>query len=197
MADFALWASACEPALWSAGTFWAAYTGNCDHAVETVIDADPVAAAVRRFMESQTEWNGTASNLLGALASQEGERATRSRSWPSSPQALSGRLRRAATFLRGTGIDVDLGQRKGHGRIRTIRITTRSPSPESEIGSEISSASSAIAENVRASDRSAHPVERPRSAFADAGIVRRSIRTRSLNGMADDADDADDNLIPF
>jgi hypothetical protein len=197
MADFALWASACEPALWPAGTFWAAYTGNRVDAVDKVIDADPVAAAVRRFMETRTEWSGTASDLLGALAGQEGERAARSRSWPSSPQVLSGRLRRAATFLRGTGIDVDLGQREGHGRIRTIRITTRSPSPEAEIGSEMSSASSAIAENVRASDRSAHPVERPRSAFVDASIVRRSSLSRSLNGKADDADDADDNLIPF
>jgi hypothetical protein len=30
MADFALWATACETALWSAGTFWSAYCGNRD-----------------------------------------------------------------------------------------------------------------------------------------------------------------------
>ena len=28
MADFALWASACETAVWSTGTFWSAYCGN-------------------------------------------------------------------------------------------------------------------------------------------------------------------------
>ena len=43
MADFALWATACETALWPAGTFRSAYCGNCDEAVEGVIDADPIA----------------------------------------------------------------------------------------------------------------------------------------------------------
>ena len=67
MADFALWASACETAIWPAGTFWSAYCGNRDEAVEGVIDADPVAAAVRAVMTERTVWTGTASDLLGAL----------------------------------------------------------------------------------------------------------------------------------
>jgi hypothetical protein len=48
MADFALWATACETALWPAGTFWSAYCGNRDEAVEGVIDADPIATAVAK-----------------------------------------------------------------------------------------------------------------------------------------------------
>jgi hypothetical protein len=36
MADFALWATACETALWPAGTFWSAYCGNQDEAVDGV-----------------------------------------------------------------------------------------------------------------------------------------------------------------
>ncbi|MCI0465752.1 MAG: hypothetical protein L0Y57_01920 [Beijerinckiaceae bacterium] len=63
MADFALWATACETALWSAGTFWSAYCGNRDEAVEGVIDADPIAAAVRAIMTTRTVWTGTASNF--------------------------------------------------------------------------------------------------------------------------------------
>src|SRR5262249_53324906 len=47
MADFALWVTACEAALWPAGAFWSAYCGNRDEAAEGVIDADPIAAAVR------------------------------------------------------------------------------------------------------------------------------------------------------
>jgi pyruvate,orthophosphate dikinase len=50
MADFALWASACETALWPAGTFWSAYCDNRDLAVDGVIDADPIAAAVREMI---------------------------------------------------------------------------------------------------------------------------------------------------
>jgi hypothetical protein len=66
MADFALWATACETALWPAGTFWSAYCGNRDEAVEGVIDADPIAAAVRATMATGMEWTGTAS-LVGLL----------------------------------------------------------------------------------------------------------------------------------
>jgi hypothetical protein len=97
MADFALWATACETALWPAGTFWSAYCGNRDEAVEGVIDADPIAAAVRAVMATRTEWTGTASELLGALGEAAGERVAKSKSWPDSPRALAGRLRRAAT----------------------------------------------------------------------------------------------------
>jgi hypothetical protein len=42
MADFAMWASACETAVWPASTFLRAYEANRRAAIETVIDADPV-----------------------------------------------------------------------------------------------------------------------------------------------------------
>jgi hypothetical protein len=118
MADFALWATACETALWPAGTLWSAYCGNRDDAVEGVIDADPIAAAVRVFMTTRTAWTGTASDLLGALAEAVGERAAKSKSWQDSPRAVAGRLRRAATFLRKVGIEVNFGAREGHGHAR-------------------------------------------------------------------------------
>jgi hypothetical protein len=129
MADFALWAAACETALWPAGTFWAAYCGNRDEAVEGVIDADPIAAAVRAMVETRTEWTGTASDLLGALAEKAGERVVRSKTWPDGPRALSGRLRRAATFLRKVGIEIGF-EREGQARTRIIRITTTLPAAD-------------------------------------------------------------------
>jgi hypothetical protein len=115
MADFALWATACETALWPAGTFWAAYCGNRDEAVEGVIEADPIAAAVRALMTARTEWTGTASELLGALAEQAGERVAKAKTWPDSPRALAGRLRRAATFLRKIGVEIASTVRAGPG----------------------------------------------------------------------------------
>ena len=121
MADFALWATACETALWPAGTFWSAYCGNRDEAVENVIEADPVAAAVRAVMGERTEWTGTATDLLGALAKAAGERVANSKTWPVSARALSGRLRRAATFLRQIGIEIDY-VKEGRARTRIIHI---------------------------------------------------------------------------
>lgn len=121
LADFALWATACETAVWPAGTFWNAYCGNRDEAVEGVIDADPVAAAVRLVMSTRTQWTGTASDLLGALGELVGDAQRKSKSWPDSPRGLAGRLRRAATFLRKVGIEV-VFEREGRARTRVIHI---------------------------------------------------------------------------
>ena len=131
MADFALWATACETALWPTGTFWAAYCGNRDEAVEGVIDADPIAAAVRAIMATRTEWTGTASELLGALGEMAGDRVAKSKTWPDSPRALAGRLRRAATFLRKIRIDIGF-DREGRARTRIIHITAMPTAPVTE-----------------------------------------------------------------
>jgi hypothetical protein len=82
--------------------------------VEGVIDADPIAAAVRAVMVARTEWTGTASELLGALVLEAGERVTKSKTWPDSPRALAGRLRRASTFLRKIGIEISFGREPHH-----------------------------------------------------------------------------------
>ena len=140
MADFAIWATACEGALWPEGSFWSAYTGNRDEAVDSVIEADPTASAVRSLMATRTAWTGTASQLLATLSEEVGEKVTRAKTWPATPRALSGRLRRAATFLRKSGIDVSF-QREGRSRTRTIYIFNE---PDAQgIGPSAQSASSA------------------------------------------------------
>jgi hypothetical protein len=120
MADFAQWSIACETAVWPRGSFWRAYCGNQEEAVDGVIDSDPIAAAVRALMEARPEWSGTASQLLSALAQLVGEQERKSMAWPKSPRALSGSLRRAQTVLRKIGIDITFAK-KGS---RMIRIAT-------------------------------------------------------------------------
>jgi hypothetical protein len=140
MADFALWATACETALWLPGTFWSAFCGNRDEAVEGVIDADPVAAAVRSMMQKRTEWTGTASDLLDALAEEASERIAKSKTWPTSPRALSGRLRRAATFLRKIGIETSF-TKEGRSRARVIHFTHIASETPENAGEQPSAAS--------------------------------------------------------
>ena len=67
MADFALWATACETVFWPSG-FLQAYKANRRSAVEDVVDADPVAARIRDIMAERTMWTGSASDLLRVLA---------------------------------------------------------------------------------------------------------------------------------
>jgi hypothetical protein len=55
MADFALWSTACETAFWPAGTFWRTYEANRRAAIESVVEADVVAARVREIMPDQAD----------------------------------------------------------------------------------------------------------------------------------------------
>jgi hypothetical protein len=130
MADFALWAAACETAFWPAGTFEAAYDSNRNEAIDNVIDSDPVASAVRTMMAARPNWTGTASDLLVVLFRIVGEGVARSRSWPKTPRALAAKLRRALTFLRKIGIEI-IFSREGHGRARIIHIAAIRAASES------------------------------------------------------------------
>jgi hypothetical protein len=209
MADFALWATACERALWPAGTFWSAYCGNRDDAVEGVIDADPIATAVRAVMATRTVWTGTASDLLGALAEVVGERVAKSKSWPDGPQALGGKLRRAATFLRKIGIDIAFQKEKSRARNRIITITTIQPSaaPE-EPGAEpsASSASSANPGKAKLGNGFSAQSARTQTSDVDANPHRadgsgqggdQTARANPLeNKVVDASDGADANLRP-
>ena len=122
MADFAFWAAACETALWPAGTVARAYSANRRGAIESVIEADPVAACVRELMVNRDQWVGTASDfLLLADKLQRQEVLIRRPDWPRTPRALAGRLRRAQTSLRALGIDIAF-QREGRAGSRIIRM---------------------------------------------------------------------------
>jgi hypothetical protein len=106
MADFAVWATAAEPALgWEPGAFQEAYSGNRAQAAEGALDADPVAAALQEFMATRESWSGTAAELWDKLGDQAGENARRSKAWPGAPNALSGRIKRLAPALRDAGIE--------------------------------------------------------------------------------------------
>jgi hypothetical protein len=122
MADFAVWAAACELALWPAGTFAAAFAANRKELIEGVLDADTIASAIRALMATRGEWLGTASELLSALEVVAGEKAVKSRNWPTSVEALGRGLRRPATFLRKVGIEIRFERQPGGRRTRQIRI---------------------------------------------------------------------------
>ena len=133
MADFALWVAACETTGFRPeGAFQAAYSNNRRAAIESIVDADPVAARVRELMADREQWTGSASDLLQVGVNVGGNAMvawTRS-GWPKSPRALAGRLRRAQTPLRTLGIEIVFG-REGRLGTRTIRITAigREPNP--------------------------------------------------------------------
>ncbi|HEY8127646.1 MAG TPA: hypothetical protein VIF39_02885 [Hyphomicrobium sp.] len=195
MADFALWATACETALWPSGTFWTAYCGNLDEAVEIVIEADPIAAAVRIMMATRKEWIGTATELLGVLVEIVSEREVKAQSWPGSARALAGRVRRAATSLRKVGVDISFG-REGRERSRLIYMIAQSSSPENEqVQPSAPSATEAIPDPANGFGPNNTP---PVSVFVDgsnADVPSVVGVDRSKSNAVSDADGTDANFL--
>jgi hypothetical protein len=189
MADFAKWATACET---NKGEFMKLYDANIAAAVANVIEADPVSAAVQAMMADKNEWKGTATELLEELERIAGEKVVRNKRWPESPQALSGRIKRGATFLRRAKINIE-AYRNPHTkkRGRVIAVTKVATSNGvGETSSEVSEASETAENGHLSSDDSsdANPIIVPRVRNTVRNnpleIRRRTIRTlRTLNSL--------------
>jgi hypothetical protein len=128
MADFALWATACETAFWPPSTFLRAYDANRRAAIESVIEVDPVATFVREIMAERSTWAGRASDLLRARITADEDALNRTAGWPRNPRALAGRLRRCQTFLRTVGIEITFS-REGPTGSRIIRMSAADKVP--------------------------------------------------------------------
>jgi hypothetical protein len=82
-----------------------------------VVEADPVAEAVRKLAEAAGTWQGTASELLAKLTAELGEHRP-PRSWPATPKGMTAALTRVAPALRQVGVRVEQAGRQGHDRQR-------------------------------------------------------------------------------
>jgi hypothetical protein len=124
MADWARWCTAAEPGLgWPAETILSAYRRMRDTAIESAIDGNPLAAAIRRIARP---WTGTTGELLDRLAPP----GRAPRGWPESPHALASALRRLAPGLRRLGVEIT-HRRAPHTGARIVEITaTADPDPD-------------------------------------------------------------------
>ena len=109
MADFAQTVTACETIFWPSGTFRTAYDLNRAEVVEALIEADPVASAVRSLMVSRQFWEGQASDLDNRLRAITGN-LEGAKNWPADPRILANTLRQLAPSLMKIGIDVQIPQ---------------------------------------------------------------------------------------
>ena len=188
MADFALWASACETALWPAGAFARAYAANRSTAIEGMIEADPVAACVRGLMAGRSAWMGSAADLLRGADFAGDEIWKRSPGWPKTPRALAGRLRRAQTFLRTLGIEVTFS-REGQAGTRMITVSTVT---EHIVGT----VSSVRHQGSRSRAKQPQPADDVRDDKYPPDLVGLCSIGQASVTAADDADGADGNA-PF
>lgn len=130
MADSAAWVVAAAPACpWSADDFIVALNGQRREADEFVIEASPLATAIRERIESHGELTGTATDILVQLVTGRDEKTLKHKDWPKTAPGFGTRLREVTPNLRRLGIEV-LHDRKG-GRRRTIIIRKSEIPPES------------------------------------------------------------------
>lgn len=135
MADFALWATAAEPAYCQPGEFMVAYSGNRQSAIDESLASSPVMDAILQMTDEPgfREWEGTPTELLQLLNEKAGDKIQRSKSWPKEPNHLSRGLNKAAPQLRSREISIETikttgGKRKIHihkGRKVTATIATQ------------------------------------------------------------------------
>jgi hypothetical protein len=78
---------------------------------------------LRDFIAKKGPWAGTASDLLGALATLGGEKVVKQTSWPKNGRALSNTLRHLAPTLRAVGVAVEFGDRSGKKGSRILRLS--------------------------------------------------------------------------
>jgi hypothetical protein len=205
MADFAIWATACEGALWPAGTFMAAYLENRTEAAEKLIETDVVAMAVRTLMVNRPTWSGTATELDGILRAVTGN-LENANGWPAEPRILSARLRSLAPSLNKVDVTVTF-DKVGHNRTRIITISGRSPDPPTLGSGPAASSDEGLGHGPNATeDAKAELVPEMENAAdrsdpagaADAADAAGDGVTKSADGAGDDvttstpADGADD-----
>jgi hypothetical protein len=190
MADFAIWAVACEQKPWRESHFVKAYREAAEEAASALVDGDIVSNALMQLMSASSfvdedqqlhvrgGWRGTAREMLKDLKLHVDLDQLRTRDWPSNERALSTRLRRLAPALLKVGVRLTWSKAKSRKR---TRIITAEPVPTSNMGDFASAASVASGTGekgcsvtplrqtqTRTQGRKAAPDLRPNCRSADA-----------------------------
>ncbi len=146
---------------------------------QEVLDADPVASAVREFIQRRRTWAGTASELLKLL--NESAPTPRPEGWPRQGNSLSRRLNVLHSTLNEIGISV---RRLKEGQERRIELESR---PDS---SSLPSLSSEV--NAGAGSR----VDDTQDDKDDKQIISSTLEANAGAGF-DDMDDQDGKSAVF
>jgi hypothetical protein len=199
MADFAVWATAAEPAFgWPEGAALKAYAENRAEAVELGIESDAVAFTVCELLKHKPDgFEGTMTELLDELEDHASDKMRNAKTWPGSARSLSNRLRRSSTALRQVGINVDLDRRASdRNRTRLVRIDNAC------ISSSASSTSSegapkGVNNGVSASDATSDATDANNGTSSTSSETSSDGKSPSLCGLrgVSDATDATDAKI--
>ncbi|MEV0626009.1 hypothetical protein [Nonomuraea wenchangensis] len=114
MADFALILAAVDEVFATKGKGMRIYLDQRTHLAHDVIESDPVAAMLRKWVngpnwkptEADGSWKGSAGDLRALLMGEAPPKG-----WPATARSMSARLKKVAPALRQLGVVVEQGQR--------------------------------------------------------------------------------------
>jgi hypothetical protein len=123
MADFQRWAMAAMPAVgYTAEDFQSAYKQNRGDANSLALEASPVAAPIQELLKRDGGFDGTVGALLDQLNDLVSETIRGSKTWPRTPRAMGGALKRVSPNLRAAGVTVqELGKLSGKRRVKIVQ----------------------------------------------------------------------------
>jgi hypothetical protein len=123
MADFCTWGFAIAEAMGGHGDeFIKAYNENIKFQNWQVVDSNPVAGCLIRFMAERDEWEGSPGDLLKeleAIAKASGIQ-TKSKIWPKEPNILTRRLNELKVNLSELGFAIKTGIHTDEGNLLRV-----------------------------------------------------------------------------
>ena len=204
LADFALWATACETPLgWPTGAFTAAYQGAQDDLIKDALEAEPVAVALLKLPEHEdkagiraVKWTYTASGLLDKLNELEGHKDGKRppKGWPGAAHVLSGTLRRIAPALLEQGLEVKQERDTDAQRSKkwVIRIDKEKERPKRTGASD--EAENAVQDSINSPD--AYPDASPSPDASSVPSAPEAYQEKRRARRETDASDASDASKP-
>jgi hypothetical protein len=139
LADFALWVSACEKALGlELGEAMTACRANSAEVRYLALEASPLYEPLSEL--AREGFTGTVAELRVRLESIASDARRRSVRWPKAAHALGNALRRMASTLRESGIELEFSRPDHSGRrivsVRSLTGTSKSLSAPSALSAE-------------------------------------------------------------
>ncbi len=194
MADFAQVLAALDRACpeLTDGQALSLFVGQRQRIAGDVVDADPVARAIRNLIDQCGRWSGTSAELLAELTPKGDDGKPRlPAQWPQTARGISGRLNRIVPALRSIGIELEHERDNSRKRTRrlsiwkqvdsTVQTVRTSDEPPVDLGN------GDLLRTVEADQLSEPAINRPHSIPPDD----------TQASLADDADGTDDQSPDF
>jgi hypothetical protein len=198
LADFAIWATACEAPLgWQPGAFMAAYDDAQDALIKDALETEPVAVHLLTLLTLKNPpfWAGTASELLAELTAHAGYADKRPpKGWPGAPHVLAGVLKRIAPALLVQGLEVTQLNRDDKKGTKSWHVRTVEENKRQKRQKDTGNAENDVQDGSSPSDASSDA-----SSPSDASSVRsdgQASERKARQGQQSDASDASDASKP-